>query len=225
MEQTATQDAVEFRAELVRKGIHLFSLAIPIVYSFISKGLALAIVIPIAAAFIVVDLARYEIPQVSGPFYKFFGFILRKREIDKKKRALNGATFMLISAVICIVIFPKFIMVSGFTVLILADAASAVFGKRYGKHKINRKRDMPKSYEGSLAFIVAGAIAVALTPKVEYAIAEYVIGLIATVVASVAEVTSTDIIDDNIAIPISFGLTMWALYVIFLPHFNLFFMG
>lgn len=225
MEQTAAQDAVEFRAELVRKGIHLFSLAIPIVYSFIREALALAIIIPLTAAFIIVDLARYEIPQVSGVFYKFFGFLLRKREMDEKKRALNGATFMLISAVICIVIFPKFVMVSSFTVLILADAASAVFGKRFGKHKISRERDMPKSYEGSLAFIIAGTVAVALTPKVGYAAAEYIIGVVATVVASVAEVVSYNIVDDNIAIPISFGLTMWALYVIFLPHFNIFFMG
>ncbi len=225
MEQSAVRDTVDFKAELVRKGFHFLSLAIPVVYSFISKKLTLEILIPLTVIFIILDLARYEIPQFSGLFYKFFGFLLRKHEVDKKKHALNGATFMLISAVICIVIFPKYIMVSSFVVLILADSASAVFGKRFGKHKIFPSRGMPKSYEGILAFIIAGAAAVALTPKVDYLFAEYSVGIAATVVASAAEVLSYDIVDDNIAIPISFGLTMWALYIIFLPRLNVFFMG
>ncbi len=171
------------------------------------------------------DLARYEIPIFSGFFYKFFGFLLRKHEVDEKKHALNGATFMLISAAICIAIFPKYIMISSFTVLILADAASAVFGKRFGKHKIFPKRNVQRSYEGSLAFIIAGIVAVALTPKVNYSAAEYLIGIVAVIVASFAEVLSSDIVDDNIAIPISFGLTIWALYVIFLPYMNVSFLG
>jgi dolichol kinase len=225
MEEIAVRDTVNFRAELVRKAIHFVSLSIPVVYYFISKELALWIVIPLTIAFIVADLARYEVPLFSGFFYKFFGFLLRKHEVDKKNHALNGATFMLISAVICIVIFPKYIMIASFTVLILADAASAVFGKRFGKHKIFPKRNVAKSYEGSLAFIIAGIAAVALTPKVNYSIAEYLIGVASVVVAAFAEVLSYDIVDDNIAIPVSFGLTMWALFVIFLPHVNLFFLG
>ncbi len=223
MEQAAVQDTINFKTELVRKAIHFVSLSIPVIYYFISKELALWIIVPVTAIFIIADLARYEIPQFSGFFYKFFGFLLRKHEIDEKKHALNGATFMLISATICIAIFPKYIMISSFPVLILGDAASAVFGKRFGKHKI--LSNGPKSYEGSLAFIIAGTVAVALTPKVNYMIVEYLIGIAATVVASSAEALSYKIIDDNIAIPISFGLTIWALYVIFFPNFNMYFMG
>jgi dolichol kinase len=225
MEDTAVRDTVDFRAELVRKAIHLVSLSIPIVYYFISKELALIILVPLTVIFIIADLARYEVPLFSGFFYRFFGFLLRRHEVDEKKHALNGATFMLISAVICVAIFPKFVMITSFTVLILADAASAVFGKRFGKHMISKTKNMPKSYEGSLAFIIAGIVAVALTPKVSYSVSEYLIGAASIIVASFAEVLSYDIVDDNIAIPISFGLTMWALYIIFLPHFNLYFLG
>ncbi len=225
MGETAVQDAVDFRGELIRKAIHLFSLLIPVIYYFIPKPLTLEILIPMTVAFIIVDLARYDVPLISTVFYRFFGFLLRRHEVDEKKHALNGATFMLISAAICIVIFPKYIMITSFTVLILADAASAVFGKRFGRHKIFPGRGMPKSYEGSLAFIIAGIVGVALTPKVDYLVAEYLIGAAATVVASVAEVISYNVVDDNIAVPIAFGLTMWALYVIFLPHVSVFFLG
>lgn len=222
MEQTAVQDTVDFKAELVRKGIHLFSLVIPLVYYFIPKEAALFILVPVTAVFVTIDLARYDVPVISKFFYKFFGFLLRRHEMDRKKHALNGATYMLISSVICVVIFPKYIMISSFVVLILGDASSAVFGKRFGKHKIFPGRAMPKSYEGSLAFIVAGIIAVAITPKIDYLFLEYVIGASAAVVAAAAEALSYNIVDDNIAVPIAFGLTMWALYIILLPHLNVF---
>ncbi len=225
MGETAVQDAVDFRGELIRKGIHLFSLVIPVVYYFIPKLLTLELLVPITVAFVLVDLARYDVPLISVFFYKFFGFLLRKHEVDEKKHALNGATYMLISAVICVAIFPKYIMITSFTVLILGDAASAVFGKRFGRHKIFSGRNMPKSYEGSLAFIIAGLAGVMLTPKIDYWAVEYLIGFAATVVASVAEVVSYNIVDDNIAVPVAFGLTMWALYVIFLPHLNVFYLG
>ncbi len=224
MGETAVQDAVDFRGELIRKGIHLFSLVIPAVYYFISKTLVLELLVPVTVAFVVVDLARYDVPLISVAFYKFFGFLLRRHEVDEKKHALNGATYMLISAVICVIIFPKYIMITSFVVLILGDASSAVFGKRFGRHKIPLGRDMPKSYEGSLAFIIAGIIGVALTPKIDYLFAEYLIGIAATVAGSMAEVASYNIVDDNIAVPIAFGLTMWALYIIFLPHLNVFFL-
>ena len=225
MEQAAVQDTIDFKAELVRKGIHLLSLAIPAVYYFIPKTIALWILVPMTLIFVTIDLARYDVPLISRFFYRFFGFLLRRHEMDHKKHALNGATYMLISAVICVIIFPKFIMISSFTVLILADASSAVFGKRFGRHRIFPDKAIPKSYEGSLAFVIAGIVAVALTPKVGYLPVEYLIGIAAAIVAAAAEALSYNIVDDNIAVPIAFGLSMWALYIIFLPHVNLFFLG
>ncbi len=225
MEQAAVRDTIDFKAELVRKGIHLLSLVIPAVYYFIPKVIALWILVPMTLIFVTIDLARYEVPAVSRFFYRFFGFLLRKHEVDHKRHALNGATNLLISAVICVIIFPKFIMISSFTVLILADASSAVFGKRFGRHRIFADKSIPKSYEGSLAFVIAGIVAVALTPKADYLLTEYLIGGAAAVVAAAAEALSYKIVDDNIAVPIAFGLSMWALYVVFLPHINLYFLG
>lgn len=225
MEHTAVQDSIDFKAELVRKGIHLLSLAIPVVYYFIPKAAALWILVPVTLIFVTIDLARYDVPLISRFFYRFFGLLLRKHEVDQKKHALNGATYLLISAVICVIIFPKFIMINSFTVLILADAASAVFGKRFGKHKIFPNKAVPKSYEGSLAFVIAAILAITITPKIHYVVMEYVIGVVAAIVAAVAEVVSYDIVDDNIAVPIAFGLAMWAMYIIFLPHFNVYFLG
>ena len=225
IQEIAAQDAVDFRSEVIRKLIHLLSLAIPIAYYFIPRWLGLEIIIPLAVGFVIVDLSRYEVPIVSGLFYKFFGFLLRKREVDEKRHALNGATFMLLSGALCIAIFPKFIAINSFTVLILADAASAVFGKRFGRHKIFPNRGTPRSYEGSIAFVIAGVVAMALTPKIHYLFGEYLIGFVACLTGAAAEVLSFGIIDDNIAIPVTYALTMWALYVVFYPHLKVYFMG
>ena len=69
MEEIAVRDTVNFRAELVRKAIHLLSLTIPVAYFFISEELALWILIPLTLIFIVADLARYEVPLFSWLFY------------------------------------------------------------------------------------------------------------------------------------------------------------
>ena len=46
-------------------------------------------------------------------------------------------------------LFPKEAAATALTVMFLGDTAAALFGRKYGKHKIN---DGKKSVEGSLAF-------------------------------------------------------------------------
>ena len=47
-----------YSSELIRKGIHLCSLSIPVIYYYISKDTALSILIPLTLAFGLTDLAR-----------------------------------------------------------------------------------------------------------------------------------------------------------------------
>ena len=49
-----------YGVEIVRKGIHLFSLSIPVVYYFITKETALAILLPLTALFAGTDLLRFR---------------------------------------------------------------------------------------------------------------------------------------------------------------------
>src|SRR4030043_1979092 len=98
---------IEYKNEIIRKAIHLCSLSIPIVYYFITKELALSILIPLALLSLVLDVGRYYIPALKKIFYLLFRFLLRKHEMDEKRKNLNGATYVLISAVVVILIFPK----------------------------------------------------------------------------------------------------------------------
>jgi dolichol kinase len=159
------------------------------------------------------DLSRYYFKPLSEVFYKIFGFLLRKHEKDGKKKNLNGATYVLISAVLVVTVFPKIFAVTAFVVLIIGDSAAALVGRKYGHTKF-----LLKSLEGTLAFFVFSCIAILFTPKVDGNILEFVIGFVAVAFGAVTENISGGWADDNFTIPVATGLTMWLLYTILLPQ-------
>ena len=212
LEDNAT---IDYRYEIVRKGIHLFSLSIPAIYFFISRQSALSLLLPITAAFIAVDMARYYVPSVSQWFYRWFGWLLRKHETDLKQKRLNGASNVLISASLCVLIFPKIIAINAFTILIISDTSAALFGRRFGRHRF-----LAKSLEGSLAFFITAVLVILIAPKVNRIPAEYVLGIISALIGTVIEALPIRI-DDNISIPLSIGFSLWCLYILFLPALDL----
>ncbi len=203
---------IHYRDELVRKLIHLCSLSIPVIYYFIPRSTAITILLVLTVLAILLDLARYLSPAVGSIFYKVFGFLLRKHELDYRKKNLNGATYVFISALLSIIIFPKVIFITAFAVLIISDSMAAIIGRKYGKHKL-----LSKSLEGTLAFFISAIIVVLLTPKIEGSLTEYFIGFIAAAVGAIVENISFGLADDNLTIPLSVGLTMWLLFSLLMP--------
>lgn len=170
------------------------------------------------------DLARYYNKTGAKLFYKYFGWLLRNYEIDEKRKRLNGASNILISAIICIIIFPKLIVITAFAILIISDSSAALIGRRFGKHKFFKK-----SLEGSIAFFISAIIVSFVTPKfvtpnLDYNFLEYSFVIIAAGVGTVMEASSV-VVDDNYTIPLSIGFTMWALFALFLPTFNIYILG
>lgn len=210
---------IEYKHEVIRKLIHLNSLSIPIIYYHIDKQLALTILIPLTLAFLIVDVVRYYNPQIAEWFYKFFGFLLRQRERDNQKKRLNGATNVLLSALFCVIVFPKLFFVTAFSILIISDISSALIGRKFGK-----RRFFSKSLEGAAAFFLSATIVVFFTPKVEHHFLEYLIGIIAAFFGMIAESMSFEV-DDNLSIPITIGTVMWVLYTLLLPQINVYYFG
>ena len=205
-----------YATELIRKSIHLCSLAIPLVYYWISEAQALSILIPLALLLGVADVARLYHPATGRVYSKYLGFLLRPHERTEHGRKLNGATYVLLSAIICILIFPKVIVITAFAVLIISDTCAALVGRRFGRHPF-----FNKSLEGTTAFFVSGLLVVALAPKVAWLPAEYAIGAAAVLIGAIVEASPVPL-DDNLSIPISIGAVMWAMYAVFLPVVNVF---
>jgi dolichol kinase len=207
---------IQYKDELFRKLIHLTSLSIPIVYYFITTEAAATILGVLAALALIIDLSRYIHPQTGKVFYKFFGFLLREHELDHKKKNLNGATYVLLSALISVLIFPKVIFITAFSILIISDSAAALIGRKFGRRKF-----LSKSLEGTLTFFISACIVVLFTPKVSGFSEEYLIGFISAFIGAIVENVSFRLIDDNLSIPLSVGFTMWGLYLALLPNLEL----
>ena len=204
---------INFKGELLRKVIHLCSLSIPIVYSFIDKKTALSYLIPITITSVIIDYGRHFIEPLNKLVNSIFGYMLREHESDSSKKNLNGASYVFIAATLSLWLFPKIFFITAFTVLIVSDTAAALIGRKFGKHKF-----LSKSLEGTLAFFITACIVVLFTPKIEGLYLEYIIGFVAAAVGAIVENISYGWADDNLTIPISIGFTMWGLYLLLLPN-------
>jgi dolichol kinase len=209
---------IHYRDELIRKLIHLFSLSIPVIYYFIPTSTAATILGILTFLALLMDLGRFVSPAFGKLFYQIFGFLLRKHETDHQKRNLNGATYVLIAAFLGVLIFPKVIFITAFSILIISDTSAALIGRKFGKIKFLRK-----SLEGTLAFFISASIVIFFTPKIGYVSTEYLIGFIAAFIGAFIENISFGIADDNISIPFSVGFIMWGLYSWWLPEMVLIF--
>ncbi|MFH1051404.1 MAG: dolichol kinase [bacterium] len=209
---------IPYKQEVVRKSIHMISLSIPIVYSFITKELALWLLIPLTIISIIIDFASRKKSKFRDFFHKYFGKILRPHEYYDVF-TLNGATWVLISAVICVLIFPKIFVVTGFTILIISDISSALIGRRYGRHPLFVR----KSWEGTCAFWITAILVILIIGTVLSAPWTYFFfGIIAAFVGGIAEAASTMLkMDDNLSIPVSIGLVMWGGEFLSVSYFHI----
>lgn len=197
---------ISFEQELFRKGIHLVSLSIPIVSVFLDKGTTVTILLGMAILAVVIDITTKTNPFIRDWYLKYFGSMLRKHERKRKKIVLNGASWVLISAVITYFFFPKTIAIVAFTILIICDLMAALIGRKFGKHKLFKK-----SWEGTIAFFVFGFMITTVYGQVFNApLSFYIAGFIGSILSGFVEVTSKEFkIDDNLSIPISAGIAMW----------------
>jgi dolichol kinase len=204
--QVATHPVqISMTSEIMRKTIHLCSLGISTLYVFLTRSQMLWLLLPALGISLLIEILRFNVPSFDSVFRRIFGTILRKHEREGKPK-LSGATYVLLSASICVLIFPKVITIAGFTVLIISDTAAALFGRRFGRHKF-----LEKSVEGSLAFFLTSILVVVAVGMIFKApTAYYLVGIVAALASTVAEALSYGVnIDDNLTIPISFGIVMW----------------
>lgn len=203
---------ISYYDEVKRKLIHLFSLNISLIYIHIDKWTAFWIMLAITIITVSLDILSKKVEAVEKFFYKYFGSLLRKHEKKKKKLRLNGASWLVISATLTILIFPKLFACVALSILIVADISSALVGRKFGKTPLFKK----KTVEGSTAFFVTSAATVVVYFLV-FQLNNYFLlyGLISAFLTTFAEAISKQIkVDDNFIVPIVFASTMWIVEII-----------
>ncbi len=196
-------EQLSYQQEVLRKLVHLSSLWVVVLYHFTDKDVMLNVLIPLTLVVLLVDGARRCSGERCPMLETMMGYLLRNRE----RKKLSGASYVMLSALIMVLFFPKLIAITAFTYLILADSAAALIGKPFGKHPF-----YGKSLEGCAAFFVTCLISMGVIAWIYDAGHFYIISAtVAAFVATIVEVFSIQFkIDDNFSIPLSVGCVMVA---------------
>ncbi|MDR1243573.1 MAG: hypothetical protein LBJ79_00030 [Endomicrobium sp.] len=130
--------------EIKRKFVHLMCLIYILGYWYLPKnfvvlGLSIAITIVVF-----LEILRFKVHSFNNFLKDNFKGFYRQQEADK----MCGLVWTLSGALITILMFPnKYMVFASFLYLVFADAAAALIGRAFGKHKIL----FGKSLEGSMA--------------------------------------------------------------------------
>jgi dolichol kinase len=191
--------------EILRKAIHISSLSIPLIYRYVlhfNKKISFLILIPLTVTFILIETFRIEHRTFKRFYHNIFGIVMRKHELSD----FTGAVYVLVSAVICISVFPKNIAFMSLAFLAIGDTLAAVIGLSFGKRRIPGTK---KSIEGSIGCFVGiflfGFIYYICDENLGIAMGTIALGALT---ATLAEAWKFPL-DDNLKIPVISGIVMY----------------
>ena len=216
---------ITFFQEILRKSIHLTSLSIPILYIFFSKENMLMFLFPIMILVVIADIITRKNYFIRNIYLKLFGFLLRKHEIQSQEILLNGASWVMISSVLSIYFFPQVVAIIALSILFISDIVAAVFGRRFGKKQFLGLKG--KTQVGTFSFVISAFIVSFIYGIMfGYTFPFFIIALCSSIMTAFCEAISKSVLntDDNLTIPISFGITMWIgnVYLNYFWSINLF---
>jgi dolichol kinase len=195
MTDSAEHKPIPYRDEVARKLIHLASAAIPLLYWFTNKPLALAALAPLLAAALGIEALRLLNPGFRTWYNAFFGNLYRPQE----RWTLSGATYVLLAAVLTILLFEKRVAVAALLILSISDSAASLVGRRVHSFSLGGK-----SIAGSGAFLLtAGAILLWLMR--DRPLASVGAALAGTLAEALPSRLGPLKIDDNLLVPLAVG--------------------
>lgn len=190
----------EYTSEIYRKTFHLSSIWIPVSYYFLTSKTMFTIISCLSFVALIVEFSRKNSPELNQLISKTIGKVMRNEEKDK----FSGATFLLLSSTLCIILFSKEITIFALSTLIISDACAALIGKKYGKHKL-----LDKSLEGSAAFLISALIIYLNLVFFNNFDLPFWGSSLAIVCATIVELIAKKIhVDDNFAIPLIIGIIL-----------------
>lgn len=204
---------ISYFEEIKRKAVHLSSLwmvaaTIALPRLFVPHGRWYAVAV-FAVCLLVTLVSEHDYAnggKYLGKLYgKLFGKMLRS-EVKPGQWIVSGGAPVLFAAILVNVLFTSPIAAASLVVMLTGDAAAALFGRRFGKHKIVNG----KSLEGTLSFIIVGFAFLSIVGTICHAGKWfYLFGLAGTILAAVVELFTAQLkIDDNFTIPLTAGAVL-----------------
>ena len=200
---------ISYLEEIKRKGVHLSSLWM--VAATLLLGRYQWISCLLFGALLLLTLVS-EHDYANGGKYlgrlygQLFGRMLRN-EVKPGQWIVSGGAPVLAAALLVNLLFVPFIAAAAMAVMLTGDAAAALIGRKFGKHKtVNGK-----SWEGFFAFILVGYGVMAAVLAIVGAQERYFLwGIGGVILAAVAELFQKQLkVDDNFSIPLCSGAVLF----------------
>lgn len=203
-------DRHKYRNELARKILHMGSFLI-VLFIYLTDQKTACLVI--GALFVLLFIGNTLLISSRFRFLneikvKYFSFLLR----DDEKYGYISSNWFLLGCFLSVLLFPKPVAMLGIIVLVFGDAFAALIGMRFGKYKFKNG----KSVEGTVGFIGVSYLFLAVLAFLLKSDPAFIAAALISIPATaVVEVYSKQIkIDDNLTIPIFFGvLTVLLLFL------------
>jgi dolichol kinase len=192
-EPTGTAKAL--KRELLRKRIHLSTAVVPAAAWLLPRSVSIALLVTAVVAALAIEWSRRRVPWVRYFFLRRTRVMLRGHE----RRGLAGATWMAVAYLVALVLFPLLVAVAAMLYNALGDAAAAIVGRRWGRHRTR----WGKSWEGALAGLGINLAVGVLLPG---------IGLAAVVLGAAGAAALEFLplpLDDNLRVTLGGGLALW----------------
>ena len=191
-----TAPALSYTGELGRKALHLLALVIPFSAWAVGMPGALYILVPAALVAVAADVIRAYSESFDRGIRWIFGALMRTDELPATRTTvrLNGATCVLVGAALMVFLFPLRIAVPVLVMAMLADAAAALVGRRWGRHTWGGRT---ATMEGTAAFAATGLTVMASFSSIAFGPAA-----VGVLVGAGIEALSLPV-NDNIRVPVA----------------------
>ena len=207
---------ISYLEEVKRKCVHLSSLwmvAATLLFPYFFPEYGRWISCGVFAALLLLTLFSEHDYANNGPYLgKLYGILFGKmlrKEVKPGMWIVSGGAFVLAAALLVNLLFVPFIAAPSLAVMLTADAAAALIGRKFGRHKAPNH----KSWEGVAAFIFVGYGALAAVTALAPAAPTYffLAGIPAVTAAAIAELFEKQLkLDDNFSIPLCVGAVLYA---------------
>lgn len=194
--------------EFLRKLLHISSIWIVFVIYYLPQYSNIVFLL-ILSILLIYEYCRKLGNNFSLFLNKIFDNMLRSHE-KSSKFSLTGASYVILSALLSNLIFPKNVAIIALSIMLVSDAFAALVGKFYGKIKLVGD----KSLIGSTTFFIVSILVIYIVSLlIGDHLAYNLKGIIFTaLIATTTELYSPVIkLDDNLTISLVSGLTILAL--------------
>jgi len=202
---------LNFKKEILRKGIHLFSLSFLAIYIIVSdifnREIALFALTLLLVILIELEYFRIELGDKIGKRIPILNIIWKNLRREKEKDKFWGEIFFLLGCIIVLSVFDLRIAIAAMLMTTFGDMASALIGKRFGKSWLGFLPN--RAWEGIFAeFFVNMIVGMIVFSWGNISlIFSWQIWIIVLVMALTATIVETLIykLDDNLLIPVFAG--------------------